>query len=151
MTENFPNETGSNAYDDELNIEALADAIIKITDANSSTEQLTLKDKDNNSAREFKANRGQKIKWVVQTNKVNNIVDITQKDRDGNHNIFSKRPSRVGNSKNFEGTISRETPHEEEWYNIIWEDKDGVERTDDPLIQVNPAIIPLDSAATESR
>ncbi len=114
--------------------------VIILTDGDPTTGELTLKDDNGRPAHTFKVDHGQKIKWILRGNNPNvrQIVDITLKDMEGNTEIFSGKPERDGNSNNWKATVRNDAFGENEYYNIIWLDKDGVQRIYDPLIQVRP-------------
>ena len=105
--------------------------VITITASDSSTGELTLSDHGNTTA-----SRKQKVTWVVGPHSgVKAIVGITVKE--GSTNVFDPVPQQLGNSSNWEGTISPtiEVPAEE-LYNIIWIDSNDNEHVYDPKIQV---------------
>lgn len=123
--------------------QAFRNGVITITDGDTLTGQLVMKDDNGQTAHNFNAEHGQMIKWIVHPNSnIAEIVDITPKrDSADNYNIFSDLPKTDGDSRNWKATIDTNADGLHEWYNIIWKDKDGKERTYDPLIQVKPKVL----------
>lgn len=132
--------TEKQTYSDTVK-RVLKKLVITISDGDATTGRLTMKIINGKDGHQVSADHGQTIQWLLHPNdNVSEIIAIGQKDIGNNFEIFSEEPMPVGGSKNWEGTISPDTDNPYEWYKIIWKDKNGVPRTDDPLIQVNPKI-----------
>jgi hypothetical protein len=112
---------------------------INIEGADTSTNELELKDDNGNSAKIFKVKAGKKIRWLVNTREVGDIDSIYKKPTTTSDLLFKAGPSRIGNSRNWTATIDPEAkPEQYEDYNIDWTDKNGGKHTFDPRIQVKP-------------
>ncbi len=115
--------------------------VITISEGDATSGKLTMTLINGKSARQVSADHGQTIQWLLHpNNSVSEIIAIEEKSITNNYNIFSVDPGPVGGSKNWEGTISPDTDNPYEWYSIVWKDKNGIQHTDDPLIQVNPQV-----------
>jgi hypothetical protein len=110
-------------------------AIIKIEDGYASG--LVLKDDHGRSAQTFVVHGGTKIQWILKNNTAVDKIDNIFK-KDASINVFAKGPSRIGGSRNWEGTTEDPKDVKVESYNIQWTDTAGQQHTFDPLIQVNP-------------
>lgn len=112
-----------------------ATIVIKITGSDTSTGDLTLSDKGYSELKP-----GVKVRWNVHPKSgVEEIIDITVKTNFVN--VFSSGPSRVGNSKNWQGkTMSWIKEITDEDYNIEWKGDDGKTYTYDPRLRVNPSL-----------
>ena len=104
---------------------------ITITASNTSTGGLTLSDHGVTIAM-----RTQRVTWIIGPQSgVMAITGITVKD--SSTNVYDPQPHQLGNSSNWQGTISPSIPvPAEELYNIIWTDSSGSEHQFDPKIQV---------------
>lgn len=109
-------------------------AVIIISDIGTG-DKLVLKDLAGHPADTFFVRKGEKVEWLLLTDKVKDIKKIHEKE--GNPNLFSIRPNRIGSSFHQHGKIKKdvETGKMEEYY-IKWIDSAGNERTYDPKIQV---------------
>ena len=119
-------------------------AAIRITGSNTRSGELTMIDSDGNSASTIHAHRGEIITWQIEHHSgVSAITVIDMKKQEGNENIFSEKPAKLGGSENWQGKISNVTPAEQEIYFIAWLDMNEVaeSHTYDPLIQLNPGPI----------
>ena len=96
-----------------------------------------MKDDFNKPAEIFKVKAGKTIQWLVNTTKVTDIKDIYKKPT-SDKNVFITGPERIGNSRNWRGTIDPGAAYKEEEYNIDWIDKHGHLHKFDPYIQVLP-------------
>jgi hypothetical protein len=137
VTPNNSYTTEKPTFNDTIN--RIFDKLV-ITISGGDTESGTLLMTFNgNDGHRVAANKGQKIQWLLHpNNNVSEIIAIEEKSIANNFNIFSVNPGPVGGSKNWEGIISPDTDNPYEWYKIVWKDKDSIQHTDDPLIQVNP-------------
>jgi hypothetical protein len=118
-------------------------AAIRITNGDTQSGELTMIDSNGNPASTIRANRGETITWQIEPRSgVSAIAAIDKKDQTGNENIFSVMPAPLGNSKNWQGTISNVTPADQEFYFIKWLDTQNPanSHTYDPLIQLNPGL-----------
>jgi len=104
---------------------------ISILGSDPATGELTLSDRGVTVAK-----RSQKVTWVIGPHSgVVSITGITVKE--GSTNVFDPEPHQLGNSSNWQGTISAAVkPPAEELYSITWTDSAGTEHTFDPKIQV---------------
>lgn len=104
---------------------------ITILGSDTATGELTLSDHGVTVAK-----RSQKVTWVIGPKSgVVSITGITVKE--GSTNVFDPEPHQLGNSSNWQGTVSAAVqPPAEELYNITWTDSEGTEHTFDPKIQV---------------
>ena len=119
-------------------------AAIRITHGDTQSGELTMIDSNGNPASTIRANRGETITWQIDGNSgVSAITAIDKKDQTGNENIFSVMPASLGNSKNWQGKISKDTTADQEIYFIKWLDtrNPANSHTYDPLIQLNPGLI----------
>lgn len=117
-------------------------AAILITGSDTSIGDLTLKDKNGNSATNFNAERGHIITWEIQPKSgVSGLTGFAQKNVNGNQNVFSAFPAKVGSSNNWQATVDPSLNSSNSYtdsYEIVWEDAQGNPYTYDPRIQVNP-------------
>ncbi len=104
---------------------------IKITGSNTTNGTLTLDDNGNTTT-----SKGSDIIWQIANG--SGVSDITNIYADtGSTNVFSVGPSRVGESKNWKGTVNPDlTVPADEDYTIAWTDEAGGKHTFDPQISV---------------
>ncbi|MEO6906197.1 MAG: hypothetical protein ABI148_07540 [Ginsengibacter sp.] len=118
-------------------------ASIKITVGDKTSGGLTLVDENGNSATNFNAHRGHVITWEIQPGSgVNALTGFAQKNVNGNQNVFSSYPAKLGNSRNWQGTVDKDLSPSNSFtdtYEIGWQDSQGNSYTYDPAIQVNPS------------
>ncbi len=112
--------------------------VIRITGSNSTTGKLIMINEKGDTAENFQAWSGQKIKWDIDDrSNVKSIKDIFPKAN--NQTVFSEKPKKLFLSKNWQGTLKETKDTLFENYNIDWIEKDNnYKHTYDPLIQVNP-------------
>jgi len=119
-------------------------AAIRITGSDTSTGDLTLQDINGNSATTFNGQRGHVITWEIQPNSgVSALTGFSQKNVNGNTNVFSSYPAQQGNSSNWQGTVDANLNSNNSYsdsYNITWQDAQGISHTYDPMIQINPVL-----------
>jgi hypothetical protein len=117
-------------------------AAIRITGSDKSTGNLTLQDSNGNSATNFNAQRGHVITWEIQPNSgVSALTAFSQKNVNGNTNVFSSYPAQQANSSNWQGTVDANLNSSSSYtdtYEINWQDTQGNSHTYDPAIMVNP-------------
>jgi len=110
---------------------------INITGANTSTNELELKDDFNKPAKIFKVKAGKTIQWIVNTPDVTDIKDIYKKPT--SDNVFITGPERIGSSRNWQGRVDPgAAAYKDEEYGIDWIDKHGHPHKFDPYIQIKP-------------
>ncbi len=114
-----------------------APEIIQIIDRDGESDNLIMRDVNENRAEVFNVASGQNIKWLLKNNEsVKRITNIYKKDI--SENVFSTEPHPIGASPNWEGTIDANADGKIESYNIDWVDAEGKTHTFDPVIQVKP-------------
>lgn len=112
--------------------------VIRVTDADTSSGKLTLKDKNGNSADTFVTTSGKIVKWKIETHVVKSFQAMPPKDKAENSSVFKRDPHKKFHSKTFKGKLEKTKIKKTEEYNIIWKDRNDNPYTYDPLIQVNP-------------
>ncbi|MEO7800419.1 MAG: hypothetical protein ABIR81_00385 [Ginsengibacter sp.] len=117
------------------NGEEASPEIIIITQSDSTSGKLTLRDANGNSADTFKVKKGRKIQWLlIAKETATDLTNIYKKD--SSVEVFSRLPHRLGTSANWEGRVSTDAEGRTEDYNIEWTDLSGDKHTFDPKIQV---------------
>ena len=106
---------------------------ITITGSNSATCDLTLSDNGSTTT-----SRGSIVTWVIGPN-AGPITAITEiNNYSTSVDVFSTDPHQIGQSKNWQGTISSSiTVPAEETYYIKWTDASGKICTYDPRLRIN--------------
>ncbi len=113
--------------------------VIRVTDADTGSGKLTLKDKKGKPADTLITTSGKIIKWKIETHIVKSFHSIPPKPSAENSSVFKKEPHKKFLSKTFKGKLEKTETVRKEVYSILWEDqKHNPLHTYDPLIQVNP-------------
>lgn len=108
---------------------------INIVGANLVNDTLDLKDDSGKWAKTFKVRAGKTIRWLVNTRDVDDVTNIYKKS--GSDSVFKTPPERIGNSRNWTGTVDPGAKSGSiEDYSIEWIDTGRVKHTYDPKIQV---------------
>ena len=115
-------------------------AAITIRKSNTNTGELEMVDHNGNSATTIHAKKGEVVTWTI--NPGSGVKEITGIDKkSGSDNVFNPLPGRLGQSKNWQGTVDPNLASSitQEIYFIKWVDEnDGKSHTYDPFIQINP-------------
>lgn len=110
--------------------------VIKIVGVDSNGD-LILKDASDSSAKVFKVKAGTKIKWKINTDMVDSIVNIYKKTTVPSDNIFSSGPEPINNSKDWKATVNPAAVDSQYIeYNIKWKKAADSVHIYDPRIQV---------------
>lgn len=106
---------------------------IILLEGDTSNGDLVLSDKGKSYVK-----KNEVVTWIIHPDSgVESITAMTVKP--GSTNVFTKRPSKLGNSKNWQGRIRNDVKGKtEEEYNIEWKDSNGKEYTFDPVLVINP-------------
>ena len=112
--------------------------VIRVTNADTSSGKLILKDKKGNSADTFVTTSGKIFKWKIETHTLKSFQSIPPKTSAENSSVFKKEPHKKFLSKTFKGKLEKTETLRKEEYSILWKDLEGNPHTYDPLIQVNP-------------
>jgi len=119
--------TKKQTYNDSIK-KVFKKLVITISNGDPVTGKLVMTLINGKNGHQVAADHGQTIQWLLHPNNtVSEIIAIEEKSIDKNYNIFSEDPAPVGESKNWEGTISPDTDSPYEWYSIVWKDKNGTQ------------------------
>ncbi len=112
--------------------------VIRVTDADTRSGKLTLKDNNGNSADTFVTTSGKTIKWKIETHNLKSFQSMPPKDKAENSSVFKRDPHKKFLTRTFKGKLERTETVRKEEYSILWKDLEDGSHTYDPLIQVNP-------------
>ena len=120
--------------------------VIRITDSDTTTQQLVLLRKDGSSADPIKVREGDRVLWRIKTKTVHRITEIADKDTTQPKFLTDRKPHKKFLSRTWATKVNKVFEDElkgkdyvNEYYFITWKPR-GLDstRTHDPLMQIYP-------------